>query len=869
MVTFWLSCIILFNSLAQANLDLVSYPVFLDKEVDLGLVKAFQSKDNEFQYYYLPNFVRLKNDPATGAPLVGFQQYVQNVKSASDAENTRDKGEGGGFFWMTVGFHLTDEELRQCQQRLGQLKPGATLVGAMAYESGSCALLSFGLEKNSSGEGQTEVLGVGNAPLMEGDAIAVALILNAANATKLYASLRLPNPAIQMNFNFNFRGFNSPIKAKIEMNLDQISRDSRLGGAIRTPKSGLEIERLAKTFRDNGWIKVTTEGDLSADDQKIVDEMTTEFRNHFFQEVDDQNGLFQGFEQNTSPLDKLNQLKESSSKQSLPARFNYPQELYKDAAKQYTQLHWSHSLHSSLAEFNACTFAEVEPDLEFVEKIISHVCEGTIGGVIYIKNPLSSVLANAENTAKSLDRLAANLSNKDTLLRSCLAASSAVYWSIHAQNIKGHEERMTYYALALNKIKFALGTLTGFSKIFLDGQYLKIQNLILLQRDKEKTAYIAATKAKKAPTKSSPSSTNPAPSASASKTATPAPETKATPPGPNSNTPDTPQVKPLATPVNDTTLAVKPKNQPDTLLKTVEPDKNIAANDLPKETQNGDSTVSSKDSSTASEETNRKPIPVSAFIGYQLKKVVKTGTKTFELNRVRPASRDRVIAFALPRIPAAHIQQINLDDPLYTQREITAILDGNILNDFPKYINFVTISVRKRHPSGDMSTPELVVDRQNYHQQGNRFRLMYGWKPGDNNRRTWLDYEYRMVWSFHGGGEVASNWIPTNQGAINLVAPCKKTDIRISGELETLKEKQVRLVQVKLLTTVGGVTMPVVKSFNVNRLESLDEVLQIIQPNDQTQYQYEIIWTLTGNRTLKTAVLTAETTELLIDELPQ
>jgi len=261
-------------------------------------------------------------------------------------------------------------------------------------------------------------------------------------------------------------------------------------------------------------------------------------------------------------------------------------------------------------------------------------------------------------------------------------------------------------------------------------------------------------------------------------------------------------------------------------------------------------------------------IPVSAYMGYKSKKIRERGEKSFELNKIRTASRTRSIALVIPKVPSANIQQINLDDALYTQREITAILDGDIVNNFSKYVNYVNIMLRKKHPQGDISQDEIVVDRNNFNKYGNRFKLLYGWRPGDNDRRTWTNYEYKTTWSFHGGGVIEGDWISTQQGAIPLAAPCKKSIIKISGEIDSLKMKNVRSVQVKINYMVGGVTQSQIKSFNISKITEINDLIEIIQLNTSSTYQYEIIWTLTGNRTKKSGLLTSESGDLFIDEVP-
>ena len=980
---------------SDGGTNLVNYPVFLDKEVDLGLVKAFQSKDNTNQFYYLPSYVRLKRDPITDAVMVGFQQYVQNIKSAADDEETKDKGAGGGFFWMTVGFALTQEELQECQQRLQQLRPGAALVGSMSYESGNCSLITFGVEKDGDGNSSTQILGVGKAPLMEGDAIAVGIVLNAENATKLYATLRLPNPNVQMNFDMNFRGFSSPIKAKIEMNYDRIANDKRMSGALQIPKLGFEIEKLTQEFKDNGAIKISIEGDLSDTDEALIKEMNDLFKLHFFEEVDNTNAIFQNQSEGESPMQKLNTYKESynGSKQLMEDEVLLQKHLnnYINISKIILKEKAENHLNSLKLNY----FFIDKIDKDFVLKLISFPSfKKTFSSAdrieSFIEDKALGFAKQTESNAKSF---------KDTLAIGYQLFISSIHYCLASQKYTILNERLNYLQKSLEQLNFIIANLDyvktkEFKALMVEVKEVKsiIEDQIIKEKNtpiRSKSREILLNLAKLMDSNTFRDSLNivNAPNYTTEERAEfnsefkisfdvlgkeqergaelmnklyeksslgaylynssimfiysiftheeepieklEAISQKATG---NLNTYiNSPQLhkpkdyKSVASIILESFQKYfdelkKEKKAPNYSSKKLDiadiynikgiiilsDDDQVSARTINGEPLNSKPDLSDRSSAIidllANDSTNgssktpavenlpptnkmnptnptdKKPeksivevinsIPVSAYLGYKIKNIKSSGVKTFDLNRIRSAKRDRAIVFNLPKIPSANIQQINLDDPLYAQREIMAILDGDIVSNFSKYINYVNISVRKRHPEGHISTPEQVVDRNNFDKYGNRFKLLYGWRPGDNDRRTWLDYEYRTIWSYHGGGEITNEWSESNKAAISLTSPCKLMDIKIWGDIEILKELGVRLVQVKLFSTIGSVQRSEVKSFNVNRLQNLEDVIQIILPNNVTEYQYQIIWTLTGSRTIKTELFTTETTELLVDELP-
>ena len=152
----------------------------------------------------------------------------------------------------------------------------------------------------------------------------------------------------------------------------------------------------------------------------------------------------------------------------------------------------------------------------------------------------------------------------------------------------------------------------------------------------------------------------------------------------------------------------------------------------------------------------------------------------------------------------------------------------------------MSVSLRKKHPNGEYSMSEETIDRNNFAKIGNRVRLLYGWKPGDNNRRTWLDYEYRVVWSLQGGGEIVEDWKPSSKGQITLSSPCKRRFIEISGDIEKARESQIKNIQVKVSNSLNGFEIMEVVNFNIDKVEDINVQLPFLFLNQVFNYTYQI-----------------------------
>lgn len=214
-----------------------------------------------------------------------------------------------------------------------------------------------------------------------------------------------------------------------------------------------------------------------------------------------------------------------------------------------------------------------------------------------------------------------------------------------------------------------------------------------------------------------------------------------------------------------------------------------------------------------------------------------------------------------------HFRQVNLDDPLYRQREIVAMVDGLNASDFGQYINFATVSMRKRHEGGEETYDEVRIDRNNFNSEGNAFKLLYGWK-GDDDRRRWQKYDYKVHWSFFGGSSVEDDrWNSREAGAINLSPPYQRREITLDGDPQELQNEGVRAIDVKVFYKLGEKERVSQRTIRVSQ-EPISQRLELMLPADEYEYEYKINWTMRGNATLTSGRQKSSSAVLFIDELP-
>lgn len=257
---------------------------------------------------------------------------------------------------------------------------------------------------------------------------------------------------------------------------------------------------------------------------------------------------------------------------------------------------------------------------------------------------------------------------------------------------------------------------------------------------------------------------------------------------------------------------------------------------------------------------------------FEMKKVHQQGTFRIDLNKYTSDSMtlrfdENIGDLRRLKADAEHFRQVNLDDPLFRQREISVFVDGMNAQDFGKYINFVTVQMRKTHAGGEITDDEVRIDRNNFNREGNAFKLLYGWK-GDNDRRRWMDYEYQTVWSFFGGRTVEVPWQKASAAAINLAPLYQRHTLSLEADSATVAQGEVRSITVKVFYDLGGAEQVKQVTLNADK-QQLSEQVEFMLPAGKVDYAYEITWRLKGNRTLTSGRKTASDAILFVDELPQ
>jgi hypothetical protein len=225
--------------------------VILDRAVRAGELTLFPSVHNATEYYYVADRVELAQ--RDGRPEFSFLQYVDSGGTSADSESG-----GGGVVHALVKLSVDEDLVREAQRALTAIDGNGRIRGPVSFRSGKFALVSSFAETN--GEFTDAIMGIGKAPLLEGERAAVSLRLTREGAEVLRRSLASPTPDLSFSFEMEIDGYRSPRVATLEANFDRIYSHNVFSAGIATPYLQADIEAAFDDLRRRGDIRLTEVG---------------------------------------------------------------------------------------------------------------------------------------------------------------------------------------------------------------------------------------------------------------------------------------------------------------------------------------------------------------------------------------------------------------------------------------------------------------------------------------------------------------------------------------------------------------------------------------------------------------------------------
>jgi hypothetical protein len=186
---------------------------------------------------------------------------------------------------------------------------------------------------------------------------------------------------------------------------------------------------------------------------------------------------------------------------------------------------------------------------------------------------------------------------------------------------------------------------------------------------------------------------------------------------------------------------------------------------------------------------------------------------------------------------------INLDDPDLQDRQVFAILDGEDFDTFKKYINFVTVSFKKTHPSGEPTTRDIIFNAQSFAERGNMLPFVY---PRLGEGASWLGYEFKTTWSFMGGIKVDGTWTRSEEAAVNLFPPHRYRQVDVIADEENVKAFNIKLITVAFKNKIFD--REKTGETKILPSETLLTKYEYLHKENDMSFQYDVTWLLGDGR---------------------
>ncbi|MBN1907213.1 MAG: hypothetical protein JW927_19190 [Deltaproteobacteria bacterium] len=790
---------------------LYSQEVMLDRMEKYGDLICYPEMDDPNNFYYLPDQPRIASKD--GKPQFSFLKYAKTQETGK--AGTGEAG-GGGLVHFLVTYGVSEGRIKNAENALQERHPDAKIAGPIIYRKGSFALITSFKEGN---ELFTKVVAVGKAPLMEGQKTAVSMALTREGAELLWASFQTDTPDISLVFDMEFAGIREPYEATLEADWSSIAKSDRIQAGFKYKWFGADVDMLFQELRQTGAIKITTKGE-NASMERILESANEKLLKVMFEPV---------------AADDLTRAAADSSYDSL----NQAAKMLKDAstsgststvAGKTTGIYRNRNIYNTAAN----------PFLTFLDNVLSPAAyadpkESAVESQETVKGNAEQAQAESASDAYAVARrIHDEVRQGGFQIEAIKNAISAYEEYKNSHNPSGSrlEEVEGYIRMLKERLKekeASQSGSTGADKNIVDDSMIK-------------------------GSESQKSADSGQPQVEGSKTGTADTGLKAI---------DLKDLPPLPMPSSDT--------------KTQTPASGTTSTNAPTTATNAPTkaaTSTTPKPATTSQKARSDGSPgFSLVASYKMKKIKRSGKMVYNMNNFRTETQAFAMAenighlFRLYGRDQGVFRAITIDDPVFKQREIKVTLDGQDASTFTKYLNFVTIKLKKVHQNGETTTGEVVVTPENFNTSGNNFSVVYGWKD-DTDRTKWLDYEYQVTWSFYGGNEIRTPWTKTDSPMLALIPPHHYRSITIEGNGKSLTDAEVRHGVLTFKCRVGDKNISQQVTIR-NNGPAPSIMVDIPEDIVNPETKVDITWHLANNRKLSAKSALLEGDIIYWDELPK
>lgn len=910
--TIWLAL-----ALTLFPLSLSAQEINLDKLEKCADLLCYQSLKEPNVFYYLPDRPRIAYKD--GRPQFSFLKYAR-VKETGEAGTGR--AGGGGIVHFLVTYGADEGRVRSAERSLQEQYPDARIAGPIVYRKGSFALITSFQEGNRT---TTRTVAVGKAPLMEGQKAAVSMALTREGAELLWESFQTSTPDISLVFDMRFSGVREPYEATIEADWSRVAKSHRIQAGVKYAMFGADVDLLFQELRQSGAIKIITKGENKMMD-KIVESANAKLLKVMFDPAPPDELTRAAAESTKSSYENLDMAakllkdavtkRRSSGRRSAFLNSNKPEDHTKETGRQWLTIlldrlnHTNWFIGSARAD-NGQLDKAVEGASQAWKAAVKAYEEEDYNKALDLFQrafDLNELIIDEELKRKARKL---NLYNTAQTLRKLSRYEEALnYYEKTLGHTRETDKKLIsdsylYSGHCLNKLKRHAEAVISFGKAIASHDYEDadpdhLKQIEQLQKESTASAYNLARRLDERARASGYNrdechyaleawlayQDNVIPSGERAKEAESRVKFlenklekigvdkvtgKGSAAGSTQGVPILEKKKAAGSPPKSAYFG----------KGNVSPSSSSGGKPLTRASSSSRSSGAkspsrqpSKSKSRATAATSRSDgMPgFSLVASYRLKRIKRSGTFRYSMRNYRTEIQAFAMAENIGDLFSRYgndtkvFRAVTIDDPVFKQREVLVTLDGQDTDTFSRHLNFVTVQMEKKHQSGELTTDEVVITPENFNSSGNSYSLSYGWK-GDDDRRRWLDYKVKTLWSFHGGVEISGPWSKKDRSMLSLEPPHRYRSITIEGDGERLSSEGVRHAVITITSEIGD--KPVMNQVTIrNQGPAPSMMLEVPENRNGPPGHVEIIWYLEGGKKLSAPLKLLEGDILYWDNLP-
>jgi tetratricopeptide (TPR) repeat protein len=876
-------------------LTLLKAEVSLEEVIQAGRFVFYRDHADPHKYYYVPDEPRLatKRD---GTPEFTFIKYT---KTGGDIK--------GGIVHFLVTWGLTESEIFSAETSLQMIDPEAKVVGPVPFKEGTFQIISA-----TAGEGglfNVKICGEGKAPIMPGQKGAVSIALTQEGASLLWESFKNPTSDISVMFMLKYDGITPAYEAKLKVDWDKVytHHDVSLsgGGVISNViKLEAEIKAIFDELRQKGAIQLEVTGEsqdmekllevtyghliklmcnteIRTDDQISKSKSTTTRRpTRTIKKKENGGENFPVFSRSWSPssLGSLGgQRYPFLTPETLFAGLGSPWAFGDIAPAQEQQRADTGDQRAEALKQEAKGFEERGEYTKAIEKYIESYSSSSDPELLYLiarlydehlQDPKNAAgqyrryleegrkrnafqgRGDRENSVQErIQRLEESVehTNRGTELASQSSYSEALQAFEQSQEVAPNYRNLEYMASCLENLHERARSVESYRRLL---DYIKkypeqFSEVDIDRRIEKKINDLESGTGSQSQTGDQTRSLGDEQTEERSQAAQ-----------------------------QDKTVGTQEKAQEQktesTSGQTKQEGKSQASSSG---TQSQTQTRTQRRPARKTPATTKKPTvskskppvkpPFNLKVAYTFKRVKMSGHYEVDLRQRVREERVMVMSGNIAGVyqqfgeDKRFFSTVSLDDPVFQERTIEVILDGQDFEDFKDYINNVSVLFKKERWGKPATTGDVKFFDEQFAENGNRLTFIYG-REGEGSTE-WLNYEYKPKWSFHGGIEWEGDWVKTSDSVVTLSPVVEYRTVEISMDKDNIEENGIKAAAFQIKHQIFGKDILREVIIDYERGDPLQAEYRYLHEEGKLGYQYKIIWLLKDGREIHSDWMTKET----------